>query len=248
MVLSKYAHTSIKEDLLLIENTYSQINSDNLSELPIVDLIPTKPGLDDINGKYILDGGVTIGKVTTRKKTGSKVGEIAGYVVLRLACDDEGNVLYDDNQQPKVAERLLVSKPEGLMLVQFMGAKNSYIRTRVRNKYDDRGQLLQTKTTAHLQPYPPKSEAFLRDGKIVTVYHVDDYGERKIPIELNIKREECTLGLWNLIQADYVGKQKRQKVRKSATEVKHEQDEKLKQLRKSLVLQNRSVINPFDTK
>lgn len=248
MVAKEYAHTSILEDLLLIENTYSSINTDNISELPIVNLIPNKPGLDDINGKYILDGGITLGKVTTRKRTGSKVGEITGYVVLRLACDDEGNVIYDDKQQFKVAERMYVSKPEGLMLVQFMGAKNSYIRTRVRKKYGDNGLLLQTKTTAHLQPYPPKSEAYLRDGKIVTVYKVDDYGERKIPVELNISREECTLGLWKMVLSDFIGKQKRQKIRKTATEVKQEQDEKLKQLRKSLVLQNRSVINPFDTK
>lgn len=245
MVDKKYAQTSIADDLLEIDAAYTGITEEKLANLPLVLVIPNKPGLDDINGKYIIDGGITMGKVSTRKTTHSKVGEIVGYKALRLKCDDEGKVVYDSENNPIIVEEKLVTKQEGLQLVQVMGAKNSYIRNRERKKHASDGTVIQVKTTAHLQPYPPKSQAFLQDGKLVLAYKVDDYGNRKVPVELNLAEQECTMNLWKIINSDYIGKRKRQKTRKSVSEIQKEQDEKLKQLRKSLVLQNRSFVNPF---
>lgn len=245
MVDKNYAYTTIKQDLLEIDVAYADISEDKVSKLPVVSNIPQKPGLNDINGKYIISGGVTLGKITTRKTTKSKVGEIVGYRVDRLECDDDGNVIYNSKNEPTVVETKLVTKQEGLHLVQIMGAQNAYIRVVERKKHAQDGSVIQTKTTAHLQPYPPKSQAFLQDGRVVSAYKVDEYGDRVVPVDLSVTEDDCSLNLWKMIHADYIGKRKRQKTRKSATDVKREQEEKLRQLRKSLVLQKRSFVNPF---
>lgn len=246
MVDKKYIDTTISQDLLAINLAYSNIDLDNPSELPIVSVIPKKPGLDDINGKYVVDGGVALGKVSTRNNKQTKIGEIVGYKVSRLKVDPEGNVIYNGDE-PIVVETKLVTKTEGLHLVQFMGARNAYIRTREKKKRAKDGTVLKTEMIAHLQPSPPKTQAFLQDGRLVLIYKVDSYGNRLTPVELTVEEDECSINLWKVIYADFQGKRKRQKTRKNVTDIKREQEENLKNLRKSLILQNRSVINPFAT-
>lgn len=239
VVMVKYAHTTIDEDLLLIEKTYASI-SDNKEELPIVNVIEKKFGLDDMNGKYVIDGAVVLGTVSSRGKN-SRSGDACGYKVSRLLIDDEGKVALDSRNKYTVVESKIVTKEQGIHLTQFMGAKNAYIR--IQERKDKEGTVI--KNIVYLRPFPAKTQAFFLDGRVVKVYETNEYGERIKPIQLRLKKEECTSKMWTIIQNDYALKFRREKPKKNMVESRKENDRKMNTLRETLIQSNMAMVNPF---
>lgn len=239
MVMVKYAHTTIEEDLLSIERIFDKIRN-NQADLPVVNIIDKKPGLDDMNGKYLISGAVVLGKVTTRGKN-SRSGEACGYKVSRLLMNDEGEVLLDNNNQPTIVETMLVSKEQGIELTNFMGSRNSYIR--IQEKKDSSGNPI--KNIVYLRPYPSTTQAFFLDGRVEHVYETDEYGERIKPITLRVKREDCTSKLWLIINSDFSVKSRREKPKKNMVESRKENERRINSLKETLIQTNNAMVNPF---
>lgn len=244
MVDKKYINTTIEEDLLLVEQTYSNVVKgnieDKLAELPLVDVVTKKPGYDDINGKYINQGAVVFGKVSSRGKN-SRSGEAFGYKIDRVLCDSEGNVVYDSNYKPTIIETKLVTKDQAIHLTQFMGSLNSYIRSQ--DFLDDTGNII--KKSIYLRPIPAKTQAFFLDGRVINVYKTDEYGNRQNPIALNVTKDECTIKMWSLIQNDFMYKSSREKPKQNILESRKENEKKIHDLKKSLINNNQALVNPF---
>lgn len=242
MVDKKYAHTTIEQDLEIIELAYSSISEHNISELPIVNVIDSKPGLDDVNGKYYVEGAVVTGKVSSRGKN-SRSGDANGYKIARFLCDDDGLVVKDSNNEPTIVEEKLVTKEQGVHLIQFMGSKNAYLRIQeITDKYN---KDLILKTTVYLRPFPAKTQAFFLDGRVVKVYETDEYGNRINPIKLKVNKSECTQKMWSIIYSDYNFKRKREKPKKNVVESRKENERKLNSIKKTLIQSNNALINPF---
>lgn len=240
MVKECYANTTIEQDLKTIEQAYLNIYNKVSDDLPIVNIIDKKPGLDDIDGKYIIEGAVVLGKISVRSKN-SRSGDAYGYRVSRLLCDDLGNVIKDSLNKPTVVETKLVTKEQGIHLTQFMGSRNSYIR--IHERKDSDGDVV--KNTIHLRPFPARTQAFFLDGRVVKIYETDEYGDRVKPVKLTVSKEDCTHKMWAIIQNDYASKSKREKPKKSMLESRKENEKKMNNLKEMLIKTNSAVVNPF---
>lgn len=241
MVLARFANTTIKEDLLHISNTFSKIKLEELDELPMVDVIINRLGLDDVNGKYVVLGGVVFNKITVKlNKAGS--GTIEGYHIGRLECDSEGKVVLDSNFQPKVVESLCISKEEGLALTQFMGNRNAYIRSMSVGAKQGTEAL---KKITHLQPHPRKTQAFLKGDRVVYTYLLDEFGARVYPLTLALKEDSCSGTFWKLVYADYKKKQQQSKNKVSNSKIRKVQQERISQIKKDVLIKNTPIFNPF---
>lgn len=240
MVKQDYANTTIEQDLKIIEQAYLDIYNNESDDLPIVNIIEKKPGLDDVNGKYVIEGAVVFGKVSVRGKN-SRSGEAYGYKVSRLLCDDLGNVIKDHMNKPTIVETKIVTKEQGIHLTQFMGSKNTYIR--IQERKDDSGEFV--KNTVYLRPFPAKTQAFFLDGRVVKIYETDEYGNRVKPIKLTVKKEDCTSKMWIIIQNDFNSKSKREKPKKNMLESKKENERKINNLKETLIRTNSAMVNPF---
>lgn len=230
--------TTINEDLLYISNMYSKNKQD---DLPMVSKVLSKPGLDDIEGKYYIEGAVVFGKVSKRSKT-SRSAQMSGYFVSRYSFDSDGNLLYNSDNKPIVVEQKLVTKEEGIHLVQFFGSRNAYLRLQ---GLKDIGTDTVLKNIVYLRPYPAKTEAFLLDGRVKTIYKVDEFGERTLPITLTVSEEDCSIKMWAIVNSDYQIKRKRQKETKNILDVQRENEKKLQNLKETLLKTNGALINPF---
>lgn len=240
MVKIDFINSTIQEDINYIEQTYNRIIQNNQEELPIVDVIDKKPGLDDINGKYQVDGALVLGKVSVRGKD-SRSGEAFGYKVSRFKCNGDGSVYRDINNMPIVEEQKIVTKEQGLHLVQFMGSTNAYIRSKQVLDKDNNF----VKNTIFLRPYPAQTQAFFLDGRVVKAYKTDELGNRVVPIELSVKEEDCTYNMWMIISRDFDFKRTRERPKQNILESKKENEKVINNLKKSLINSNKAMVNPF---
>lgn len=192
--------------------------------------IKDKVGLDVENGKYKITGTVFTGKVFKRKpnKSGKKTNIVPNSIGYRI-------------QDMATGDSKLVTKEEALYLVQTYGCRNAYVMVSDKSKYDSKNNLIKEDFRNHLQPSPSTKEAFTQDDRLVNVYKFDDKGEVILlpEIQLNVKEEDCTEGLWEIIQLDYADKEKKRKEQLNKTS-DNKEDLSRNQLRQSyLALQNK---------
>lgn len=164
------------------------IYEDRLDDFPVIEKYNKKPGLDDEEGQFKILGAVTTQNIYRRKKAGTSIAPAVGYMVKDMHTGQEK----------------AVSKSQGVILCYKYGMRNAYITYRTSPKKDAvTGEVIQASPVTYLQPFPARTEAFTKDDRIVPAFKLDSNGSLKRPYELNIREEQCTPELWEIIMKDY---------------------------------------------
>lgn len=181
-------NTNIKEDIR--EGSVEDFDVENKALLVHRDL----PGLDIKNGKYRVRGTISASPVFRRKGPNTNIAKSCGYAIEDV---ETGNVLY-------------VTKREGVTLAARYGMQNGYIIKHTREKKDSiTGDVIKRNETIYLQPYPAREESFTQDGRLISVFKLDENNKIKYPLELMIKEEQCSKDFWLLVQQIYEKKKNR---------------------------------------
>lgn len=219
--------TSIREDLESI-----LFNTQETGEVSIREKLAGKPGLDEEQGQYRIDGGLIIDKIQYRGGNGSNLVKTVGLQVTKIERTEDGI---------KELDTLYVTKEEAIDLALEFGAINAYVKTTIR-KAKKRGE--QAQRTHHLQPYPTRTESFTTDDKLVFVYEVDTTGTKVRPHNLLIEEEKCSRMMWTFLQLDF--ERRKDRDAKTFKGSSYKNAKKVKQLRGDIKNRRLGVIkNPF---
>lgn len=243
------------------ENKEVVLNKEDDLGFEIVEKVDKKPGLDDVDGMYYVEGTVTLSQIFIRKNAGTNIAPSCGYKIAEIARDDNGNFMYDEieemgedddgNPVPKIKKipilgrRFLMTKEEAVNLVARYGVRNAYIVTRSREKKDkETGEVLVEDTITYLMPHPARLEAFTQDDRLVNVYKYDENGRYAKPLELAITKEECTHPLWRLIEDDYQKRLKNNNRKKGGKSRQQDHSRSVSMLKQTLQ-KSAFISNPF---
>lgn len=176
-------------------------------ESSVINRYPGKPGLDVENGKYRVAGTVSASSIFTRKGPQTNIAYSTGYCIEEIAT----------------GKKKLVTKEEGVHIAAQEGLRNGYIIYKSKDKKDEQNRVIKKDTTIYLQPYPAKTESFTQDDRLISVFKLDEEGRVQQPVELLIKKEDCTPSFWIHVNQLYETKKKRSlaKKRERGIEEKH---------------------------
>lgn len=190
------------------------------------------PGLDYENGKFRIAGTLSASPIFRRKGPNTNIAKSCGYAVEELAT---GRIMY-------------MTKMEGVALAARHKMVNAYIIKHVRNKKDKNGETIKTSETIYLQPYPAREESFTQDGRLISVFKLDQNNKLEHPLELMIEEDMCTKDFWLLIQKTY--KQKKNRNQRRSKSKKRERNIAEKRRKRILEIEAEiskvSIDNPFE--
>lgn len=186
----------------------------------LITSVPGKPGFDPDFGKYEVLGVVTLGQIHVRKGAGTNIAPASGYHILELETGRE----------------MLIEKQEGIKLALEHGMRNAYVRRQSKTRKTKDGEVIQRKVVIYLNPHV-RSEAFTRDGRIVTAFKLTSDGKIKRPYEINVKREQCSDKMWEVIMEKYNNEPKVKKKKKKDEEV-------LEDIKSQF--ESQTITNPFN--
>lgn len=166
-----------------------------------------KVGLDIENGRFRVEGAITMTNVYRKKRAGTNVVPVVGYMLKDMVT---GNLRG-------------VTKEQGIKLCGDYGMRNAYITERTRKaKNNDSSEM--NRTAIYLQPYPSREQAFTLDDRLVPAFELDSNGAVIKPPNVLLTQEQCSEELWNLImQKTMQYRQERIRTRKTS---QHEQGHK----------------------
>lgn len=188
-----------------------------------------KPCLDEEDGLYKVEGGVTIEKIQYRKSNQSNIAPIIGYQITKGYLDE------DKEWAP--VETLCVTKEEGLEIALAYNYRNAYVGKSIKKRR--KGNII----NHFLRPFPAKENSFTRDEAIVQAYEVDEFGNKIRPYELTLREDECSASFWALLEEDYDRKtrgHREKKTRKQAIK-----DRKVEQIKRNLRIGRHNIVNPY---
>src|SRR5690625_3808926 len=217
-----------REHAQRLKGLQSTLNKDAEDEFSIVNKYPGKPGMDIENGRYRVAGTVSASSILTRKGPKTNITLSTGYCIEEI---DTG-------------KKLLVTKEEGVQIASQYGLRNGYIVYRRREMKDKQGNAIKEDKSIYLQPFPAKKESFTQDDRLINVFHMDGDGRIKHPVELAIKKEDCTPSFWIHVTQLYEKKQRSNLNKKRERGVEEKQRQRMIELEAEI---GRKVIkNPFD--
>lgn len=195
-------------------------------EVKIVDVYPGKPGLDVKNGRFKVLGAVTLHQVFKKQQSGTNIAPADGYHIEEI----------------ETGRKLIVEKSQGVKICEEMGMTNAYITHRVKTEKSSEGEVLQTRSSIYLFPYPSRKEAFTQDDRLITAFKMDDEGKLVQPYELMITEDQCTPEFWRMVMKKYEqGNKKPKKSRRGSEDHHRKMMEKLK----TALNKREHVRNPF---
>lgn len=196
--------THINDEYLIYEpklddTMEEDLNLDkNKDNFYIVEKHKKKPGLDLEKGKYRIVGVVTsksiYKRVEKKKKNETEIITKTGNVVFSFGYKVE---------EVATGKTKLVTKQQGIDLCRLYGMVNAFIITKKNEKKDSKGEVIKTKPSLYLQPYPSQLESFTKDDRVTTIFELDEYSKLVEPLTLTVKEEEATPEMWKLIQYEY---------------------------------------------
>lgn len=167
-----------------------------------------KVGLDIENGRFRVEGAITMTNVYRKKRVGTNVVPVVGYMLKDMVT----------------GELRGVTKEQGIKLCGDYGMRNAYITERTRKAKNNGDNSEMNRTAIYLQPYPSREQAFTLDDRLVPAFELDSNGAVIKPPNVILKEEQCSAELWNLIMKKTMQyRQERIRTRKTS---QHEQGHK----------------------
>lgn len=191
---------------------------------------PNLPGLDIKGGEYRVKGAISANPIFRRKGPNTNISQSCGYAIEEIAT---GKVMY-------------VTKREGVTLAARHGMANGYIIKRKRETKDSLGQVIKTDETVYLQPYPAREESFTQDGRLISVFELDEDNKIKYPLNMLIEEDQCTKDFWLLIQEIYK-KRKNRRRRSRKIEKGQAESRRRRVMEIEAEISKVDIKNPFDT-
>lgn len=186
---------------------------------------PNLPGLDIREGEYRVRGTISASPIFRRKGPNTNIAKSCGYSIEEIAT---GKVLY-------------MTKREGVTLAARHGMRNGYIIQNTKETTDSNGEVIKKDETVYLQPYPAREESFTQDGRLISVFRLDENNKIDYPLELMIEEEMCTKDFWLLVQQLYENKKNRRRRTRS-------RERGLDEERKKRILEIEAEITKVDIK
>lgn len=181
------------------------------------------PGLDVEGGRFRVAGTISASPIFRRKGPNTNIAKSSGYAVEEI---ETGKVKY-------------MTKMEGVALAARYGMQNAYIIRHARKKKDSEGEVIKTNESIYLQPYPAREESFTQDGRLISVFELDEDNKIKYPLNLMITEEQCTKDFWLLIQKLY-------EQRKSRRQRSKKRERNLAEKRRKRILEIEAEISKID--
>lgn len=191
---------------------------------------PNLPGLDIKEGQYRVKGAISANPIFRRKGPNTNISQSCGYAIEEVAT---GKVMY-------------TTKREGVTLAARHGMQNGYIIKRKKERTDSLGKVIKTDETVYLQPYPARAESFTQDGRLISVFELDEDNKIKYPLNLMLKEEQCTKDFWLLVQEKY-SKRKNRRRRSRKIEKGLAETRRKRVMAIEAEISKVDIKNPFDT-